>query len=134
MDFSSLTVFGVVKKRLAWLTQRQEVLAQNISNADTPGYVPKDLDRFEFKDVLRREANHLNMNVSSAGHLGGSRKRMRDFMTRTERRPFETLAAGNAVVLEEQMGKINESQVAHKLTTELYKKQLRMFKIAIGKG
>lgn len=134
MDFKSLTLFGVVKKRLDWLTQRQEVLAQNIANSDTPGYKPNDLTKFEFKDILRRERMQLNVDMSNPEHLGGQRKRLRDWASEEERRPYETEPAGNAVILEEQMSKINESSIAHNLTTEIYKKQIRMFRIAIGKG
>ncbi len=38
MDLNKVSLFGMMKQRLAWLGQRQEVLAQNIANADTPGY------------------------------------------------------------------------------------------------
>ena len=35
---------------------------------------------------------------------------------------------------QEQMGKINGSQINHKLTTNLYRKHLNMFRIALGKS
>ena len=57
-----------------------------------------------------------------------------DYAEETERRPFETSPAGNAVILEEQMSKINETSVNHRLTTQLYRKQLNMVRTAIGKG
>lgn len=134
MDFSQIPLFGVVKKKFAWLTQRQEVLAENVANSDTPGYVPKDLKKFEFHELIRREEMQLNMEADRADHLPGRRRRLRDWDSKEERRPYETLPAGNSVILDEQMGKLNESKVSHHLTTELYKKHLRMFRIAIGKG
>lgn len=43
MNLKSMPLFGLMGRRMAWLTQRQMVLSQNIANADTPGYKPKDL-------------------------------------------------------------------------------------------
>lgn len=134
MDLGKIGLFALAKKRLAWLTQRQEVLAHNIANADTPGFKARDLEPFKFERLIRRETMQLNMTVTDDGHDGGRRKRIRDYAEETDRRPFETSPAGNAVILEEQMSKINETSVNHKLTTQLYSKQLNMIRTAIGKG
>ncbi len=134
MELNNLPLFGIVKRRLDWLTQRQEVLASNIANADTPGHKSRDIAKFKFDELVRREKMNLNMASSDAGHVGGRRKRLRDWASEEIKRPHETLPNENSVVLEEQMGKMNETQVMHKVTTSLYKKQLHLFKIAIGKG
>ena len=134
MSFENITLFAAVKRRLNWLTQRQEVLAQNIANSDTPKYKARDLKAFNFNDIIRRESTQLNIEVSDPSHLPGRRKRLRDFTQFEERRPFETAPNGNSVIVEEQMAKINGSQINHKLTTNLYKKHLTMFRIALGKS
>jgi len=133
MDIGNLTLFGMVKKRMAWLTQRQEVLAQNIANSDTPKYKPNDLRKYNFGELVRQETMQLNMDSSGQGHLPGIRKRIRDFASQQERHPFETAPNGNAVILEEQMGKISETQIAHNFTVQIYKKHLNMIKTALGK-
>lgn len=132
MDLKNITLFGVVKKQLAWLSQRQEVLAQNVANSDTPKFRPSDLKKFNFNELVRQENMQINMASSAPNHLAGQRKRIRDFASAVENRPFETAPDGNAVVLEEQMGKINETTISHKLTTEIYKKHLNMIRIAVG--
>lgn len=134
MDYSSIPLFGVIRKRLSWLAQRQEVLAQNIANSDTPRYRPSDLKAFDFKELIRRESMQINMATTREGHLGGRRKRIRDFTEEVTRRPYETSPDGNAVVLEEQMVKIAQTQISHTLATKLYSKHLEMFLIAIGKN
>ncbi len=126
-----LTLLTAVKKRLNWLSQRQEVLAQNISNADTPDYKAKDLKPYSFREILRRESAQLNMVASGEGHLGGRRKRIRDFMVEKPRHPYETATNGNSVVIEEQMGKVGENQTNHRLTTQLYKKHMAMLRMAV---
>jgi flagellar basal-body rod protein FlgB len=133
MDLGKTALFEMMKGRFAWLSQRQQVLARNIANADTPGYRPRDLEPFGFGDMVRSQAGHLDMEMTSPVHLGGQRRPEHAFSERQNRRPFETAPAGNAVILEEQMAKVNETSVAHKLTTELYRKHLGMIRMALGR-
>ncbi len=133
MDFNRIPMFGLMKKRLGWFAQRQEVLAQNISNSDTPGYQARDLKPFRFRELIRRQGMQLNMSTPHPDHAPGLRKRVRDFSLETNQRPFETSPSGNSVILEEQMSKLNENMLGHKMTTQLYKKHLSMIRIAIGK-
>ena len=37
MDIGHIPLFAAFSKRMAWLTQRQTVLAENVANANTPG-------------------------------------------------------------------------------------------------
>jgi len=131
-DLNGITLFAMAKKRLNWLGQRQEVLSQNIANADTPKYQSRDLKPFNFKELLRRESAQLNMAASSSSHLTGRQKRIRDFAEDRNLKAFETAPAGNSVVLEEQMAKIGETGANYKMTTGLYSKHLGMIKSALG--
>lgn len=128
-----MTLFAAMKKRMAWLTQRQQVIAHNIANADTPGFKANDLRAFNFTELVRRESMQINMVRTGDKHLGGQRRAIRDFDERQTRRPYETAPAGNSVILEEQMMKINETATQHKLMNELYKKHLGLLRIAITK-
>lgn len=51
-------------------SERQRLIASNIANADTPGYVAKDMD---FATALRQATGQIptagQMTVSTAGHL-----------------------------------------------------------------
>ena len=132
MEIGKLTLFSIVKNRLSWLSQRQEVLAQNIANSETPRYKASDLKAYNFKELVRNEASQLNLEANGPGHIQGNRRRIRDFSSQVERNPFETAPNGNAVILEEQMAKLNETQISHSLTTQLYKKHLDMIRMAIG--
>ncbi len=134
MSLDDLTLFNAVKKRLAWVSQRQEVLSQNVANADTPEFKASDLRPFEFREILRRESMQINMDVSGEGHMGGQRRRIRDFSEEVTRMPYETAPGGNSVVLEEQVQKLNETAISHKFTSEIYRKHLSMLKMALGRG
>jgi flagellar basal-body rod protein FlgB len=128
MDWSSIAPFGAIKQRLAWLGQRHQVLAQNIANADTPRYVPNDLKPLRFDETLRR-AGGLSPTVTDPQHLAGTRRPM-PFASQQQPDHVEATPNGNAVDLEEQMAKLTETQVAHKLGTQLYKKYLGMIRMA----
>jgi D-3-phosphoglycerate dehydrogenase len=39
MAIGDLPIVEMMKQRMQWLTARQQVLAQNVANADTPGYI-----------------------------------------------------------------------------------------------
>jgi len=132
-ELNSIAVFQAVKKRLNWLGQRQEVLSQNIANADTPKYRANDLKPYNFKELLRREGGQLNMVATGSNHLTGRQKRIRDYASE-QGKPFETAPAGNNVVLEEQMAKVGETGASYQMTTGLYKKHLNMIKIALGRS
>jgi flagellar basal-body rod protein FlgB len=132
MDVGKMSLFATLKKRMDYLDNRQEVLADNIANADTPKYVAKDLKPFDFKDLMRRQKMHVKPVGTSPMHIGTSPARIRDYAL-DKPKPYESTINGNQVVLEEQMTKMSESQIDHELTTELYRKNMSMFKIALGK-
>ena len=134
MNLDKLTLFGLVKGRMGWLTKRQEVLAQNVANSDTPEYKPQDLKAFNFQDMVKRQQTRLNAVTTSPMHMTGAQKSTSPFASQENRTPYETAPDGNAVVLEEQMAKIGETQMQYQLTNELYRKHVNMIKIAIGKG
>ncbi len=133
MELDKIALFGLVKKRLAWLAQRQEVLAKNIANSDTPGYKPRDLKAFDFKRLVSREVGRVTLDVTNRAHVGGGPRRSADFAEERTRDPYESAPAGNAVILEEQMMKVGETTMSYRLTTELYKKHLNMIRTALGR-
>lgn len=131
MDLGKLTIFNAIKKSMQWTSQRQEILAQNIANANTPKFRARDMKPFAFKDIVRRETMQINMTTTGPNHLDGRQKSIRDISAETMRLPYETSPDGNSVVLEEQMTKMNETAISHKLTNQIYNKQLAMIKIAL---
>ncbi|SCA57901.1 Flagellar basal-body rod protein FlgB [Candidatus Terasakiella magnetica] len=132
MDLGKMSLFAVLKKRMDYIGNRQEVLADNIANADTPKYVAKDLKPFNFKDLMRRQSMHVQPIGTNPNHIGVQAARIRDYAT-DEPKPYESSINKNQVVLEEQMTKMSETQVDHELTTQVYKKNMQLFRIALGK-
>ena len=53
MDFSKIPLFQGLTSKMGWLSHRQQVLARNVANVNTPGYRPKDLTKPDFEEVMR---------------------------------------------------------------------------------
>ena len=134
MDLSNVPLFNIVKKRMAWLGQRQEVISQNIANSDTPKYKAQDIKKFRFKELIRKESSNMRMLTTDSDHRGGQRKRWSEFGVGEVKSPYETAPNGNSVILEEQLSKMGESSVNYRLTTELYKKHIGMLRSALGRS
>lgn len=67
MTISFERALGIHAQALDVRVNRAEVLANNLANADTPGYQARDLD---FKAVLRGEVDQqLNLETSHGKHL-----------------------------------------------------------------
>ena len=130
MDWNTASPFGAIKQRLTWLGQRQQVLARNVANADTPGYVAHDLEPLRFDKVMRRQAAAVQLAATDPAHVAGRRSRAAEpFSEREDRGSSEATPSGNAVDLEEQMAKINETTIDHRLGTQLYRKYLGLIRM-----
>lgn len=71
MSISFDKALGIHEKALGFRAQRAEVLANNISNADTPNYKARDL---EFSSVLAAENEkvkngHFALNMTNSRHI-----------------------------------------------------------------
>jgi hypothetical protein len=82
MDLFQLKLFQRMSERMGWLGARQEVLAQNIANSDTPDFVPHDMKALKFVDHLDQVAP-IAQARTNAMHLGGTSPTRRS----TGRRP-----------------------------------------------
>jgi flagellar basal-body rod protein FlgB len=130
MDLQGIGLFRMISQQLRWLGQRQEVLSQNVANADTPGYRARDVAPIAFGDALRQAAL-VRPAVTQAGHLPGrpADPAAARIMTIA---PWEMSPDGNGVVLEQQMMALAQTQADHQMATELYRKQVAMLRTAIG--
>ena len=130
-------MFGLIKERMNWVGQRQQVIAQNIANADTPEYRARDIKKFDFQKTLRehtpnsRVGKGASMRATHPMHLTGRVESIAGALSKADRKPYETAPDGNSVILEEQMVKMNEAAVQHSAMVGLYRKHLRMIKLVM---
>jgi flagellar basal-body rod protein FlgB len=127
MDPGRLPLFRLAEQRLRWLDQRQQVLAQNIANADSPGYAGRDLRPF----AAHLAAAPAAQARTQAGHMQGSIGRDQ---ARRDTKPSETTLSGNRVSLDEQLMKVSDTEIHQGLTSTLYRKYLGLFRTALGRS
>jgi flagellar basal-body rod protein FlgB len=125
MDPSHVDLFGLAEKRLAWVEQRQSLLAQNIANADTPGWRTRDLKPF----AALLAAGDVAPLRTSPMHLAG----LASSATGVTSRAGERAPDGNAVALDKELAKVADTETTHQLVTELYQKYQGLFRTALGR-
>ena len=128
-----LKFFAMAQRTMQWLNGRQVALAQNIANANTPKYQPKDLAPLDFKNLLEPEQQPVRAAVTNPMHISPGVEKV-NFETITEHRPEESKLDGNAVLLEEQTKKLGDIKEMHTLATTLMQANMSMFRTALGNG
>lgn len=126
------TLFALLSRRAAWLGSRHGVLAQNIANADTPGYRPLDLAPFERTLGRNEPAPFPGLARTNARHLPGRAPAPGVDPAAKRTGAYEIAPSGNAVVLEEQMEKLARTQLDHQLATSLYGRHIALLKTVLG--
>jgi len=137
MDITDIPLFSMLRSRLGYLSDRQRLIAQNVANAETPGYSPNDLKPFTFDTAMKTQMASAGggMAVTQPGHMalpssgasGGSgaqkfkAQRIRD---------SETTLDGNSVVLEEEMMKMSDARMSYDAAISFYQKSLNMLRMA----
>jgi flagellar basal-body rod protein FlgB len=134
MDISSIPLFAMLRQRLGYLGERQRVIAQNVANADTPGFAPRDLKAFTFTAQLQSQAGMAMVQPAqtASGHLPGGGRRIGGGGTfRSVGTPdSETTLDGNGVVLEDQMIKMAESRMQYEAAIGFYQKSMALLRMA----
>lgn len=131
MDYSDIKLMSLMKVKMAYHAQNQDLLAQNIANADTPGYRAKELKPLDFAKLALIESRRLEMKATSPEHMAAPRK-VQSFREEKSRKTYETTPVKNSVALEEQMAKVAYNNNEYQLTTNLYKKTAALFRVAIN--
>ncbi len=131
MDLSNVGLFALAEQRLSWLEKRQEVLAGNVANADTPGWQPRDVTPFA-KTLAATAGTALA--TTQPGHLAGTTGGSVLAGTSGSARPTARAPDGNAVSLEQQLMKVADTETAQETVTNLYTKYIGLFRMALGRS
>jgi flagellar basal-body rod protein FlgB len=140
MNFNDLPLFSMLKDRLGYLNQRQSVIAENVANSDTPGYMPRDLKPFTVKSSSPTSAAlplaPVSPAVTNPAHLQGSNANAPTSSAAQAWKPqdapdSETRLDGNQVVLEEQMMKMNDARMNYNAAINFYEQSMALIQTAI---
>jgi flagellar basal-body rod protein FlgB len=127
-----IQLFDLASRQAEWLTIRQEVVAGNIANANTPKYRAKDITPFQ--SVL--DKTDVAMARTNPAHLSGN-----DFSTSGDidikeaalDQEIGVQESGNTVGLAEELSKSGEIKRQYELNTSLISSFHRMMLMTVRK-
>ena len=120
-DLSILNVAGAMARHAA---ARHKAIAENVSNADTPGYKARDIAPFD-----AAQAEQLYERAGARGDRSLHLLRM------MEARQIEGATAapnGNTVQVEDQMARSADSQAQHETAMAIYRKSLDLLRLSFS--
>ncbi len=130
MAITDLPLVSMLKSKLHWHQARQKVLAENVANANTPGFKPIELKE---PNSAAGRGGALPLAMTSPLHIAFGAGSNAAETAKGSR--FETRPSGNAVNLEDEMLKVASNQSDYQLATSLYQKSLSMLRVAVsGRG
>ena len=136
MSINDLPVLSALRTKMQWHQERQRVLAENVSNSDTPNFKPRDLVEPKFNSAGANVGGAMGslpmMRTSAGSNIAPSGAP--DSFQQNSKAAFETRPAGNAVNLEDEMMKASANQMDYAAVTSLYSRSLHLIKTAIGKA
>jgi len=131
MPLNINSVFDTHAKSLALSSQRIELLAANLANADTPNFLARDID---FKAAMAAESSRqVGMARTNAGHIdparmsGGSAAVM-------YRNPDQPSQDGNTVDTQKEKAAVAETSLRFQTSLTFLNSRIRGMKLAITGG
>jgi flagellar basal-body rod protein FlgB len=134
MGLMNMPVFTALTDKMRWHQTRQGLLAENVANAETPGYRGRDLAQYDFDDrkaafpssasVTTLATQPMHFSVSSAEGSIFDAQRMAN---------FEITPEGNGVTLEDEMMKVTTNLMDYQAATSLYQKSIKILRTAMGR-
>ena len=125
--FDRLEIFALANARAQHSAARQAVVAQNIANADTPGYRAQSAVPFS-KMIEQTSSTH--MHATRPGHLTQSPTAATARLVDSGTEPAPN---GNTVSLEDEL--LNSTQIGseHKQALAIYRHTMTVLRTAIGR-
>lgn len=128
-----IQLFDLASRQAEWLSVRQEVVATNIANANTPKYRAKDVTPF---NAVLNNSSSFHLARTNAAHLSGNPDgisgdvEVRDASLVNE---IGVQESGNTVGLAEEMTKSGDIKREYELNAALVKSFHRMMLMAVRK-
>ncbi len=136
MNLPDVPLLSMLRGQMTWLEARQNMLSQNVSNADTPGYVARDMKPMDFEKLLRTAGDgpfQSGLATTDARHIAVT-PASNDGFDGTDAPDVEASPNGNSVSLEQEMIKVSDTQAQFQAATNLYSKAVSLMRTAIGKS
>ena len=135
MGLMDMPVFSALTDKMRWHQTRQALLAENVANAETPGFRGRDLKQFNYAETAGAFSSASvtttatqPMHFSVGGGDGSSAFGAQQMAN------FEITPEGNGVSLEDEMMKVTTNMMDYQAATGLYQKSIKILRTALGKS
>src|SRR5690349_24596412 len=129
-----LGLLDAIGEKMKWHQTRQSLLAENVANAETPGYRGRDLKAYGFEEHMRNlSVATISTTATDPGHIVKAGSAGDGFGSR-QLNNFEITPEGNGVTLEDEMMKVTTNQMDYQAVTALYTRSIKMIKTALGRS
>lgn len=139
MDVGDIPLLAMLKSRLGYLSDRQRVIAENVANANSPGFQARDLKPFSFQAQVQAASSAGGVAGVPAGtmamtHPGHVQPPGGKPGARAVKSPdSEKTLDGNGVVLEDEMIKLTDTRLDYEAAVNFYQQSMGMLKMAVRK-
>jgi flagellar basal-body rod protein FlgB len=137
MDLNQLPIFSLITEKMNFLTKRQEAIAGNLANADTPGYRARTVKAPDFSRYIAADGSHGDLKIAKTdkGHIDTTPKRLGGVssMEAAIHGREQYSPDGNSVDVSGQVMQMADTQMQYNLASNIYKKQVQLLKLAIGR-
>jgi flagellar basal-body rod protein FlgB len=127
--FKNLDIFRMSHAMAMHAGTRQSVVAQNMANADTPGYTARDT--IPFQAVFETEMSGTQLRATRPGHLHGKSQNLQFEIV--DRHDAAKDPNGNSVSLETEMLAAVDVKRQHDRALAIYKSGLGVLRSALGR-
>lgn len=126
-----IQLFELASKQAEWLQVRQQVVAGNIANANTPKYLAKDIT--PFSAVLDKTVITQSLATTHPGHMQANTLSNENIDVRQAELNNEIgiQESGNSVALSRELSKTGEIKRQHELNTSLVSSFHRMMLMTV---
>ncbi|MBQ4875457.1 MAG: flagellar basal body rod protein FlgB [Rickettsiaceae bacterium H1] len=122
---NNIKAIDLIKKKLNYVSERHNLIANNIANVNTPGKKAKDLSPFSLAKPKITIACTGKKHMSNNKHT-----KFKIFYPETEINKLD----GNNIGIEQESMKMSENNLEQQKTVSLYNKLISMFNVAMKNG
>lgn len=131
MDMSQLSIVNIARNKLAYLSERQRVVAANIANADTPNYIAQDVKEPDFAGMVQNSmSQRLSMVTTNPKHISSAPIQGGAYHIYTPKPDTALTIDGNGVNLEDELNKASKIKSEHEKILTIYNKYKTMLHTA----
>lgn len=128
--YGKLDIFQMAQGLATHASARQNAIATNVANADTPGYRARDI--VPFAQAYQSDPTDTGLRTTRAGHMSGTASAGQTFQQID--RPGPASPNGNTVALETEMMKAAEVRLDHEMALSIYQTSLGILRTSLGRG